>query len=427
MKLKLTKIERDWVLYDVANSAFILIVTTTFMPIFFQDFASIGTNSATAFSNWNITVGVAALVLAILAPILGTFADYKGNKKKFWGTSVLLGILFTSVLVFVGAGQWIFAAILYVFARIFYGAANSFYDSFLPDVTEPNRMDFVSSSGFGWGYIGSVIPFLLSTVIVLAFGIGEDGALDPTAMKITFIIALVWWGLFSIPMLRGVKQLHGIEPSKKAVTDAFKRLWKTFLEILSNKSILIFLLAYFFYIDGVGTIISVATAYGRVLGFSATMLVIVVLFIQVVAWPFALLFGVAAKRFGRKPMIFVGIAVYVVVCFASFILPILPSTEAQVVLFWVMAFLVASSQGGIQAISRSYFAVLIPPEKSAEYFGFYNFLGKFAAILGPFLLAALTGLTGEPRFGVLSLTFLFLIGAIFLYLTPKDKKEESAG
>jgi UMF1 family MFS transporter len=421
--LKLTSEEKSWVLYDVANSAFVLIVTTTFMPIFFKDYACAGVDSASSTATWAFTVSGASLVLAVLAPVLGAFADYKGYKKKFWGVSILLGIVFGVGLLLIGEGQWVLATILYAAASVSYTASTTFYDAFLPDVTTNERMDRVSTLGYGWGYIGSVIPFLAALGVIFALGMGPSGAISPLGMKIAFAIAVVWWGIFSIPMARGVRQRHGVESEGlslgKAVSGAFARLWATLKDVRRDKPIFFFLLAYFFYIDGVHTIISTATAYGRDLGLSAVFLVVLVLFIQVVAWPFAIVFGRLSSRFGRKAMIFVAIVVYALVCFAAFLVPLLPTLGAKMALFWFMAFLIASSQGGIQALSRSYFASVIPPEKSAEYFGFYDVFGKFAAILGPFLLGLMTRLTGDSKWGVLSLCILFVIGGAILAAVPK--------
>ncbi len=419
----LSRQERGWILYDVANSAFTLIVITTFMPMFFKDYASAGVDSARSTAAWAFTVSAASLVLAVLSPILGALADYKGLKKRFWGCAIAAGCVAGLGLLFIGQGQWMLATAIYVVASVAYTASNTFYDAFLPDVTSPERMDRVSSLGFGWGYIGSVAPFLVSLAVILVMGLGPNGELPPTGVKVAFGIALAWWALFSIPMARSVTQQYGIDGSGlsvgAAIRGAFSRLWATLKDARGNKPVFVFLLAYFFYIDGVHTIISTATAYGRDLGLSAVFLVVLVLFIQVVAWPFALLFGRGAARFGRKPLIFVAIGVYALVCFAAFLIPSLPSLSAKMALFWVMAFLIASSQGGIQALSRSYFAALIPPEKSAEYFGFYDVFGKFAAILGPFLLGLMTTLTGQSRWGILSLCLLFVVGGVLLALTPK--------
>lgn len=419
---RMSREERSWVLYDVANSAFTLIVITTFMPIFFKDYASSGADTATSTAAWAFTVSISSLILAVLSPILGAMADYRGLKKKFWTAAIVVGAVTGAGLVFISQGQWLLASAIYIVASVAYNASSTFYDAFLPDVTTPERMDRVSSLGFGWGYIGSVIPFLLTMAVVLGMGFGPNGELPPTGVKIAFAVAVLWWVLFSIPMARNVHQQHGIDGSGLSlgatIAGAFGRLWATIRDARKDKPVFMFLLAYFFYIDGVHTIISTATAYGRDLGLSAVFLVVLILFIQVVAWPFALLFGRGAARFGRKPLLFVAIGVYALVTFVAFLIPALDSMSAKMTLFWVMAFLIATSQGGIQALSRSYFASLIPPDKSAEYFGFYDVFGRFAAILGPFLLGIMTTITGESRWGILSLSILFVIGGTLLARTP---------
>lgn len=418
----LTPQEKSWIWYDVANSAFVLIVTTTFMPLFFKDYASAGVESHVSTAKWAYTVGGSSLILALVAPILGALADFRGLKKKFWMASIATGMFLTSGLLFVGPGDWVLAMVLFAGASIAWTAANTFYDAFLPDVSSPQNMDRVSTLGFGWGYIGSVVPFLLALGVVFMLGIGPGGQLSPFGMKIGFVIALIWWALFSIPMARKVQQNYGKDAAsitpRIAIAGAFGRLFATLRDIRREKPIFTFLMAYFFYIDGVNTIITTATAYGRDLGLSAIFLVILVLFIQVVAWPFAILFGKGARRFGRKPMLFIAIFVYTIVTLVAFLLPTVECMQTKKVLFWGMAFLVASSQGGIQALSRSYYASLIPREKAAEYFGFYDIFGRFAAIMGPMMMGVLTTITGESRWGVLSLLVLFVIGGVLLTRTP---------
>lgn len=417
-KSHLSKPERSWILYDVANSAFVLIVTTTLMPIFHKDFVAFGSgNQSTA--DWGFVISLASLILAIISPILGTIADYRGMKKKFFVTAIGLGVLFTLLFPLIQQGQVFFGLSLYLVARVSYAAANIFYDSFLTDVTTNERMDNISTQGFGWGYIGSCIPFIISIGLIVGYQIKTGTTeINPLMMKISFIIVAVWWFLFSIPMIRNVKQTHSIEPDKKMIIKSFKRLWMTLKEISKYKVAFSFLLAYFFYIDGVSTIITMATAYGIDLGFKATTLIAVILFIQIVAWPFALLFGKLAKKYSTKKLLLVGIVIYSVVTFIGFLLPSIDSMSIRTAIFWLMAFLVASSQGGIQALSRSFFGRVIPKEKSAEFFGFYNIFGKFAAIVGPFLMALFTRFTGHSRFGVLSILILLVIGAILLVRVP---------
>jgi UMF1 family MFS transporter len=249
---------------------------------------------------------------------------------------------------------------------------------------------------------------------------GTSGAISIESAKIAFVIVALWWLGFSFPILKNVSQVHFIEPVAHPIKDSFIRLLKTFREIQKYKNALLFLIAYFFYIDGVDTIITMATAYGRDIGLGITMLILVVLMIQVVAFPFALVYGKLAKKYSTKAMLFAGIGIYTLITLISFFLPALPTMQMKVLVFWVLAFLVATSQGGIQALSRSYFGKLIPAEHAGEFFGFYNIFGKFAAITGPFLVGLITRVTGHSRFGILSIIVLFIIGGIFLIKVDRE-------
>jgi len=418
---KLTGLEKSWVLYDVANSAFILIVVTTVMPLFFKDFAAEGMENAVATANWGFANSAASLLLAVLAPVLGTIADYQGMKKKFLVFFLLLGISFTLMLTTVGPGRWVYCLVLFVVARIGFAGANLFYDAFLVDVTDSERMDWVSANGYAWGYIGSVVPFLaVIGLIMVGMNAKNSGALPELSAKIGFGIVALWWLVFSIPLLRKVRQRHFIPPEPSPIRNSFRRLFDTFREIRHHRKAFIFLVAYFFYIDGVDTVITMATSYGRDLGFGVPLLIGVVLMIQIVAFPFALIYGRLAGVFGTRNMLFVGIAVYVVITLGSFLMPDLPSMELRVAAFWALAFLVATSMGGIQALSRSYFGRLIPPERSAEFFGFYNIFGKFATIIGPFLMGIISRMTGDSRYGILSILILFVAGGLALMMVDKS-------
>jgi len=295
-----------------------------------------------------------------------------------------------------------------------WAGANLFYDAFLVDVTTRQRMDLVSSRGYAWGYIGSVAPFLFILWRITAAGNIAHGGLPLEPTRMGFMVVSVWWFLFSLPLLKTVQQKHALPPSAHPVRESFHRLWQTFQRIRTHQSVFMFLGAYFFYIDGVGTIISMSTAYGRDLGFSVTLLVVVILFIQIIAFPFALLYEKLAQRFSSKTMLISGIAVYCLVTLMAFMLPEIQNPEFRVGMFWGIAFLVASSMGGIQALSRSFFARLIPMEQSGEFFGFFNIFGKFAAIAGPLLMGGVTKIFGHTRWGVLSLLVLFLAGLLFL-------------
>lgn len=408
---RLTKEERSWVFYDVANSAFTLIVVTTIMPIFFSSVAAANLAPSRATAMWGYVNSFASLLLAVAAPVLGAISDYPGNKRRLFLTFLASGVGMTFLFMSIGEGMANYALVLYTIGFIAYSGANLVYDSFLTDITTDDRMDAVSTRGFAWGYIGSVVPFLLVLYLSLFPDI-VGGSL--TATRISFAITAVWWLGFSIPMTRNVRQNYTVDRDPHPVKDAFRRVGKTFGEIREHKEAFVFLIAYFFYIDGVDTIIRMATVYATEIGFDQSQLIIVILAIQVVAFPFALLYGRLAKRFGTRPMLFAGIAVYFVIIVLGFFLPVLPGGRVQNIVFWGMAMLVATSQGGIQALSRSYFGALIPKEESGKFFGFYNIFGKFAAIVGPVLVGLFADLTGESRWGVLSLSVLFVVGAILL-------------
>lgn len=410
-----SKEELSWGFYDWGNSAYSMTITSTILPMYFKLVAdNSGMSGADSTAYWGYTISFATLIVSMLAPILGTIADYKGNKKKFFKTFVAIGVIATLMLILVPDDKPILLLFNYALTVLGFSGANIFYDSFLVDVTEKERMDKVSAMGFGLGYIGSTIPFIISIAVVLLVQLGILGITISAACKIAFLITALWWGSFTIPLLKNVEQMHYIEKEPKIISSSFKRLGKTFKEIKSHKVIFTFLIAYFFYIDGVDTIIAMATSYGTDLGISMTALLLILLLTQFVAFPFTILYGRLSEKFGAKKMLYVGIITYTLICiYAYFIKTALD--------FWILAMAVGSAQGGIQAISRSYFAKLVPKEKSNEFFGFYNIFGKFAAIVGPFLVAIFTQITGDSKNGVLSLLILFILGAIFL----TKVKEES--
>jgi UMF1 family MFS transporter len=411
--ITLNREEKSWVLYDVANSAFVLIMVTAIMPIYFKDVAAQGIAPVVSTSNWAFANSAAALILALLSPILGSLADYRGRKKPFFLFFLGIGLIFTVSLFFTGSGQWLLCLLLFVCARVGWAGANLFYDAFLVDVSTQERRDAVSARGYAYGYIGSVIPFLLVIGLLVYGGIGEAG-LPAEQARLGFLVVALWWLLFSIPAIKNLQQRYFQELPSAPLRSGLRKLAATAANIRAHRQVFLFLAAYFFYIDGVGTIIAMATAYGRDLGFGAGLLLGVLLFIQIVAFPFTLLYGRLAERFGTRTMLLAGITIYCLVTLLAFVLPFLQSTTLKTALFWFIALLVASSMGGIQALSRSYYSKLIPPEKSAEFFGFYNVFGKFAAISGPLLLGVVGRLSGDTRWGVLSIVLLFLIGAYLL-------------
>ncbi|WP_130859413.1 MFS transporter [Gracilibacillus phocaeensis] len=411
-----TKPEKSWMFYDWGSSAFSVIITTAIFPIYYKaQAAEAGVAGADSTAYLGYTIAIFTFILALLGPILGTIADYQGLKKKFFISFMGLGLFSTFALVFVPEGEWLLLLVFYTLASLGSTGSNLFYDAFLVDVASNDRMNEVSSRGFGLGYIGSAIPFVLGISVILLAQQEILPISSTMASKIAFLITCLWWGIFAIPMLRHVKQIHYITRDPKPIRKSFQRLWNTIKHIKQYKYVSIFLLAYFFYIDGVGTIISMSTAYGTDVGLSSTVLLVVLLVTQIVAAPFAILYGKLAERYSAKAMLNIGIVVYMLVCIYGYFL----ETALD---FWILAMMVASSQGGIQALSRSYFAKLIPKQKSNEFFGFYNIFGKFASVSGPLLLAVTAQITGQSNAGILSLLVLFIVGIVILRYVPSDKQ-----
>ncbi|WHY69291.1 MFS transporter [Neobacillus sp. SuZ13] len=411
---RMSKQEKSWVLYDWANSAYSILITTAIFPLYFKAAAKeAGLAASTSTAYWGYANSFATLLISLCAPILGSIADFKGLKKRLFTFFFALGIVFTLLLAVVPSNQWLFLLICYMVTVIGFGGTNIFYDAFLVDVTTEDRMNQVSSRGFAMGYIGSTIPFILSIALIILSQQNIIPLSVTVASQAAFAITALWWGLFTIPMLKNVQQVYYKEPVPNPISNGFKQLFDTFKKIKLYRPLFLFLIAYFFYIDGVNTIITMSTAYGSDLGITSTNLLIILFATQVVAAPFAILYGKLADRFQGKIMLLVGIIVYIVICTYAYFL----KTTLD---FWILAMLVASSQGGIQALSRSYFAKLVPKENANEFFGFYSIFYKFAAILGPFLVGFTAQITGNTNSGVFSLILLFIIGGAILLRVPES-------
>ncbi|WP_069650982.1 MFS transporter [Caloranaerobacter ferrireducens] len=412
--MKTTKKEWSWILYDWANSAFAIVMLTAILPLFFKDMTSylgIADSDSTAF--WGYANSIGTFLIAILAPFLGTIADYQGFKKRFFIFFFSLGVFFTGIMATVPMGQWKIVIVFYILSLIGFSGANVFYDSFLTDVTDDKRMDKISSMGYAYGYIGSTIPFIIGIAIV--FFSRNLGISTTFAYRLSFVITALWWGLFTIPMLKNVKQVYYIERENNSIKNSFKRLMSTLKNIKEYKAIFIFLLAYFFYNDGVGTIIRMASVFGRDVGVAPMDLLVILLVTQFVAFPFALLYGKLSSIYSGKTMILVAVSIYIFICIYAYQID-------STLDFWILAMLVASSQGGIQALSRSYFGKLIPKNNSSEFFGIYNIFGRFSSILGPTLVGIIAQVTGNTRYGVFSVVIFFLIGAFLLLKVPNQVK-----
>ncbi len=497
-KKRFTKKEWSWIMYDWANSIY---ATNIMAAIFPTIFVAIAGDAGDIW--WGYGTSIATFIVAVLAPILGAVADYKGMKKKLFTASMLVGVVFTFMIALV-MNNWRLMLVGYILSRIGFSASCLFYDSFLTDVTTDERMDKVSSWGYAMGYIGgSTIPFVISIAVLLILGYGS-----PIAQKFSIIIVSVWWLVFSIPFLKNVEQTHYIERTPDtSVGQIFRNIGHTAKDIFQRKGLFLFVLAYFFYIDGVGTIISISTAYGTVLGLGSVGMILALLVTQIVAMPCSIWFAnIAAKITARKALIG-AIIIYTLICCVGFYMgySLEPHQEAyetavkaeftdqlsditdetaialrdaapkiftdkdaegkwtaeiakytqeeisnpevdrvlgafaqflgnkidvvenfrgaislSTILFWAMAFMVGTVQGGIQAVSRSYFGKLIPKERSNEFFGFFDIFGKFASVMGPFLYATIGAWTGRSSFGVLALIALFLVGLIIMIRGKKE-------
>lgn len=422
---RFTKAEKSWIMYDWANSIYATNIMAAIFPIYFAMQADETGNKLYGFA-----VSAAALVVALLAPILGAIGDFSGMKKKLFAGFLVLGLVFTAVMA--AFEDWRLMLVGFILSRIGFSGSCLFYDSFLTDVTTPERMDRVSSWGYAMGYIGgSTIPFIISIAVMLLLN------QSVLSYKIAILIVVVWWAVFSIPFLKNVKQQYSVEDAPQALAkEAFRNAWKTFKDILKDKKILFFIIAYFFYIDGVDTIISMATNYGETLGLGAIGMILALLVTQIVAVPFSILFGNLAKKVGAMKMIAIAVCVYFVITILGFFMgfnieqaelsggDIDAALKLSSTLFWILATLVGTVQGGIQALSRSYFGQLIPPERSNEYYGFLDIFGKFSCVIGPALYAATYAATGRASLGILSIIVLFFGGMVALFAGRKYMKAE---
>lgn len=405
---KLTKLEKYWILYDVGNSAFILLVATI-VPIYFNYLASLAKISEVNYlAYWGYASSFTTLIVAIIGPVLGSIVDTKGYKKPIFTISMIIGVM--GLACFSVPKSWIIFLSVFVIAKIGYNSSLIFYDSMLLDITDAKRMDYVSSQGYAWGYIGSCVPFVVSLVFVLFYekmGIPFNGA-----MTIAFLINALWWLGMTLPLLKNYKQVNFVEKKEHPIRDSFKRLGHTLSTLNEDKKVFFYLISFFFYIDGVYTIIEMATAYGSALGLNTNGLLIALLVTQIVAFPFALIFGRLSKKYPTDKLIKVCIIAYTGI--ALFAIQLDKQWE-----FWILAIFVGMFQGAIQALSRSYFAKIIPPKKSGEYFGLFDICGKGASFMGTTLVGLISQLTGHMNYGVAMISVMFVIGFYFFQKAAK--------
>ncbi len=395
-----------WALYDWANSAFALAVMTAFVPVLLAGFWNDGAPSSVGTFRLGLANGVASLLVAVAAPALGALADRSGRRKSWLLWITFLGVATTAALGLVGAGEWRLAVALYVFASVAFAAANALYDSLLVDVASPPDYDRVSALGYGLGYLGGALLFALTVAMVARPAIFGLGAAEE-ALRLSFVLVAVWWLGFSVPLALWVRDDPRVEGGPGALAAGLRQLVDTLRLVRAQPQVLRFLVAYWLYIDGVYTIIKMAVDYGLALGLTAQDLIMAMLVTNFVAFPAALAFGRVAEWIGTRAGIYLGLAVYVLATVAAGFI----DTAAE---FYALAVAVGLVQGGVQSLSRSFFARLIPAGRSGEYFGFYNMLGKFAAILGPVLTGVVALVTGSQRLGLLALLVLFLAGTWLL-------------
>ena len=409
-----------WAMYDWANSAFATVVMAGFFPVFFKDYWNAGLDPVNSTFRLGMANSLASLLIVLLAPLLGAVADRLARRKALLLAFALLGALMTAGLYLVGEGEWQLAMFLYVFAVIGFSGSNIFYDSLLPFVSSGRDMDRTSALGFSLGYLGGGLLLSLNAGMVLHpewFGLADAAS----AVRASFLIVAAWWLLFSIPLFLLVEEPggDGSALSMQVLLAGFQRIWRTLHEVRSLQNLWLFLVAYWLYIDGIDTIVRMAVDYGLSLGFNQNDLILALLLTQFTGFPAALLFGRLGSRFGAKAGIFAGLFIYVLVT-------VWASVMTSAAEFYYLAVLIGLAQGGVQALSRSLYARMIPAGRSAEFFGFYNMLGKFAAIVGPVMMGWIGVLSGNPRTGILSLLILFMAGGIILVKVKEPGPDQSA-
>ena len=413
------KIIQAWCMYDWANSAFATTVMAAVLPIFFRNVAAVtlpNSQHQLATSIWGYTTAIAMFFVAILSLLLGPISDYSASKKKFLAIFAGIGITATSFLAFPGVGDWIWVAVLFILGNIGFAGSEVFYDSLLPHIALPEEIDRVSTKGYAFGYIGGGILLAVNVGMIWVLPkitiLPGAESVSLLGMRLSFLSVGLWWAFFSIPLFRNVPEPLGKKTTLSVGENPFRvagrRLYTTFRDIQRYKQLFIFIIAFWFYNDGIGTIIKMATAYGDEIGIGTIDLIGALLLTQIVGIPFSLWFGRLAGRISVKKAIFVGLGVYVMISVGGYFM-------TKAVHFWILAFMVGLVQGGTQGLSRSLYASMVPKKKSAEFFSFYNISGKFAGILGPAVFGLVGQIAGSSRLGILSLIFFFVVGGFLLF------------
>jgi len=406
----------SWAFYDWANSAFATTVMAGFFPLFFKEYWSAGNSASVSTFQLGAANSLASIVIVVLAPVLGSIADRGGAKKRHLVFFAAMGVVMTGALYLVARGAWQHAVFLYIMAVIGFSGSNIFYDSLIVSVSSEERLDEVSALGFALGYLGGGLLFAVNVAMTLwphLFGLADAGQ----AVRVSFVSVAIWWAVFSIPIIVWVPEpkLAGVVTGWAAVRGGFRQLRETFRHLRQLRVVMLFLAAYWLYIDGVDTIVRMAVDYGIALGFNTNSLILALLITQFVGFPAAIGFGMLGRRIGAKSAVLIGIAVYIGVTVFGYFMQ-------ETWEFYVLAIVVGLVQGGVQSLSRSLYARIIPATKAAEFFGFYNMLGKFAAVLGPLLMGIVSVVTGSARASILSVVVLFAVGGVLLY-----RVDETAG
>ena len=405
----------SWALYDWANSAFATTVMAGFFPIFYKSYWASDLSNLESTAMVGYANSLSGLIVVLLAPILGAYADIGTKRKKLLLLFASLGIFCTASFYFIPQGEWMLAALLYAIAAVGFSGGNVFYDSLIVSVSDNENRNRVSALGYSLGYLGGGLLFLINVIMFLnpqLFGIESQS----NAVLLSFFMVAVWWAFFSVPLLRNVKEQDSERGNPRfiqALKQSFNEVYQTLSEVRKYKNVAIFLLAYWFYMDGIDTIVRMATAYGTDIGLEASSMITALILTQFVGFPSTLIFGYFADRLGFKKILTIGILIYILISiFASRI-----TTAAE---FYAMAIIVGLVMGGVQAVSRAYFSSIIPKDKEAQFFGFYNLVGKSAVVAGPALLAWISMIFNTPRAGILGLLVLFIPGLILLWMIPKE-------
>lgn len=406
-----------WVLYDWANSAYVTTVMAGFFPVFFKEYWSKGVEVTVSTAKLGFANSLAGLFVALMSPVLGAIADRGTMRKKFLLFFCYLGILMCTSLFFIAEGKWLLATVIYVMGVVGFSGANTFYDALLPTVAGKKDIDYVSSLGFAFGYLGGGLLFAVNVLMVQKpslFGI-ESTAM---AVKYSFLTVAVWWAVFTIPLILWVPD-KAEKKEEKYIVEGFRQLWATFTRVRHLKVVFLFLVAYWLYIDGVDTIIRMAIDYGLSIGFESKDLILALLITQFIGFPSAIVMGKIGQKIGSKRTILICIGGYIFIVFWG----ILMTKRYE---FYVLAILVGLFQGGIQALSRSFYSRIIPHDQLAEFYGFYNLLGKFAVILGPILIGVTGLISRNPRIGIASILVLFVLGGALLVAVDEKKGQSEA-